>query len=184
MSAAYIELHSGTPRAYVIRTENPEHWSEGKRLSAAEGKRRLAGSARAALMEIIKPGDTVYCMLRHVSASGMYRRISLFVMEKSEPRNIDGYCISLGIGDRPRNRQEGIGTGGCGMDMGFHLVYTLSRVLFPDGFGVRSEGGIRPRSKEHAAQLVKEKKTSFCGRNGDTSGWDNDGGYALRHRWL
>jgi hypothetical protein len=38
------------------------------------------------------------------------------------------------FGDR-----NGIRVGGCGMDMGFHLVYTLSRALFDDGYYVKHE---------------------------------------------
>lgn len=52
---------------------------------------------------------------------------------------------------------------GCGMDMGFDLVYTLGRCLYPKGF-----------------KLPKGKR----GRNGDKSGFDNDGGYALNQIWL
>ena len=45
--------------------------------------------------------------------------------------------------------------------MGFEIVYNLGRKLFHDGFKVEGRG-----------------------RNGDMSGHDNDGGYALKHRWL
>lgn len=58
-------------------------------------------------------------------------------------------------------RYEAVKIGGCGMDMGFHIAYELGRVLFPEGF-----------------------KVDGVGRNGDTSGWDNDGGYALYQRWM
>ena len=68
--------------------------------------------------------------------------------------------------------------------MGFEVVYNLGRQLFPKGFGTVSYGGICPQTKEEAERLVATGKTSFCGRNGDKSGWDNDGGYALKHRWL
>ena len=34
-----------------------------------------------------------------------------------------------------------------------------------------------------AAQAVA-RGAVFRGRNGDKSGWDDDGGYALNHRWL
>lgn len=73
------------------------------------------------------------------------------------------------------------------MDMGFAVVYDLGRVMFPDGFGVAgkypngSDG--RPTTKEMAAKAV-EIGATFRGRNGDPSGWDNDGGYALKQRWL
>ena len=138
--------------------------------------------ALAKLRELLKPGDTVSTILRHKSRSGMSRSISLVLMDGG-PQELD-YWVSRVLGNSIDQRHGGIRIGGCGMDMGFALVYDLSRRLFPDGFGVRSEGGIRPRSKEHAAQLVAEGKTAFRGRNGDASGWDDDGGYALRHRWL
>ncbi len=141
-----------------------------------------------ALREMLSPGATVYTILRHRAKSGMFRVISLAII--SEDHNgkptifcIDGRACDV-LGYTYNTKHDGIPTGGCGMDMGFHLVYNLSRALFPEGFGEKSEGGIRPRSREHAKQLVKEKKTKFNGRNGDPSGWDNDGGYALNHRWL
>lgn len=65
------------------------------------------------------------------------------------------------------------------MDMGFAVVYELGRTLFPNGFGVEGELPLghktRPVTKEKAAKAV-EKGAKFRGRNGDPSGWDNDGG--------
>lgn len=119
------------------------------------------------LHEVLKPGDTVYTVLRHVSASGMMRRISLFVIRpnefdegKPEPYVLDFLCEPVGLGKWDRDK-GGIKIAGAGMDMGFDLVYRLGRILYPDGF-----------------------KVEGVGRNGDTSGHDNDGGYALQHRWL
>lgn len=113
-----------------------------------------------ALREIVKPGDTVYVSLKHVSRSGMLRVIQPFIIQEGRPRHI-GYLAAKAI-DLPYDRnKEGVRIGGCGMDMGFALVYDLSRVLFPEGFKVDGRG-----------------------RNGDMSGWDKDGGYALRKEWL
>lgn len=117
--------------------------------------------AEEILRKWLKPGDTVFTVLRHVSSSGMTRRIDLYKFENNEPVYLSGYAAKV-LGDR-RHKDGGIVVGGCGMDMGFHLVYSLSRRLFPGGF-----------------DLPKGKR----GRNGDTSGHDNDGGYALNHRWL
>jgi hypothetical protein len=115
--------------------------------------------AIAKLREWLKPGDTVYTILRHVSRSGMQREIGVAI-------NKDGailhpnYSVAKAL-DMRQGKRDGLIVGGCGMDMGFHLVYNLGHVLFPDGFAVEGRG-----------------------RNGDMSGHDNDGGYALKHQWL
>lgn len=113
------------------------------------------------LRKWIKPGDTLYTVLRHVSPSGMSRRIDVYLIEDNEPRFLSGN-ISKVLGYRLHDK-GGLVVNGCGMDMGFEVVYNLGRTLFPEGF--KLPDGVR-------------------GRNGDTSGYDNDGGYALKHRWL
>lgn len=137
------------------------------------------------LRALLSPGDTIDCVLRHVSRSGMYRSISLFQRGKNGPRDIT-YLVGLACCLKI-DKHGGLGVGGCGMDMGFHVVYGLGRTLFPDGFGVKGTYGedtdFRPISREAAAATVAQG-AEYHGRNGDTSGWDNDGGYALRHNWL
>ena len=139
------------------------------------------------LRELIKPGDTVYTILKHVSRSGMYRVIDLYIMVDNRPYRISGYASDLLEGYDYRH--EGCKASGCGMDMGFHLVYNLSYALFPDGFGIKSQPcglypeGITPGTKEQAESL-QSRGVQFYGRNGDTSGWDSDGGYALKQSWM
>lgn len=143
------------------------------------------------LKEILKPGDTVYTILRHVTRSRMTRYIDLYVFRDNEPRYLT-YWASEVLGWKRSNKYEGIKIEGCGMDMGFHLVYSLSRRLFPDGFGelCTFEGcTYRPSTKEEAEHCNDNLNEwvlphVFHGRNRDRSGWDNDGGYALKHRWL
>lgn len=109
----------------------------------------------------LKPGDTIWTILRHRARSGMFRRISVLVFAEGEPRFLDwpaARLLGLGLPDDG----EGIGVSGCGQDMGFHLVYELGRRLFPKGFKVAKNQG----------------------RNGDKSGRELDGGYAFKHRWL
>lgn len=73
------------------------------------------------------------------------------------------------------------------MDMGFAVVYNVSHAMFPDGFGVegttRLGKTIRSTSKAQAAKHI-QLGAEFYGRNGDKSGWDHDGGYALKQSWL
>jgi len=104
----------------------------------------------------LKPGDTVNTILRHVSRSGMSRSISMLNGDSDIT-----YFAALAMGEKIDQKNGGIKIGGCGMDMGFALVYNLGYCLFPEGF-----------------------KVEGTGRNADKSGWDKDGGYALKQRWL
>lgn len=121
------------------------------------------------LRALLKPGDTVYTILRHVSPSGMSRVISLIAIHDNQPRCIDSYVVS--ISDyRYDPRHSGLKIGGGGMDMGFHLVYSLSSALFHGGFDCI---GPDCPSNDHM--------------NGDrdySPHRHSDGGYALLHSWL
>lgn len=130
-----------------------------------EWSKHEAEEAKVELRKLLSPGDTVYCILRHVSRSGMFRRISPVVIlpgydKKPVVRDLS-WLVGKAINSPTYYDKEGVGMSGCGMDMGFHLVYCLGRALWPEGFKVKGRG-----------------------RNGDTSGWDKDGGYALRKEWL
>lgn len=199
MKMTYMKMADGT----VFETAHPEYHADCKRLTDKAGKEARRQYCKDELRKMIKPGMRVYCVLRSVSASGMSRRISLFIVQGDDLRNIDqlsadaiGWKVS-GIG--------GIAVSGCGMDMGFHLVYCLGRALFANGFApsnmaVRPDDGKRinvdiGRGVKHSKEvpfsldrpavdkLVAKGWKFEGGRNGDTSGWDNDGGYALRHEW-
>lgn len=141
--------------------------------------------ALAELRRLCPPGTTVHTILRHVSRSGMTRRIGAVVLTDGDSRELDYLIAAAGI--FREGKGGGLVLGGCGMDMGFQLVYTLSRSLYPGGFGtvgtMPGGGDIRAAGPQHAAELVTQG-VKFRGRNGDTSGWDRDGGYALKHRWL
>ena len=86
------------------------------------------------LREVLKPGDTVYTVIRHVSRSGMSRGIDCYYMSGNTPIWITGY-VGHAIGS-PQSRKDweqsnGLRVSGCGMDMGFHVVNSLSYVIFP-----------------------------------------------------
>jgi len=105
------------------------------------------------LKEWIKKGDTLHTTVRHVSRSGMMRYITtrhlktpehLANSQKREVRisNYD-YHIARVLDLPEAPNYQGVKVGGCGMDMGFHLVYCLSRSLFkdePTGEGDRDHG--------------------------------------------
>jgi len=79
----------------------------------------------------VKPGTKVYTILRHVSSSGMSRNISLVIANGDEVIDITYYAAHA-LEDKliESKGYRAIRVNGCGMDMGFHLVYNLSSVLF------------------------------------------------------
>jgi hypothetical protein len=83
------------------------------------------------LTHYVKPGTKVYTIMRHVSSSGMSRNISLVIANGEEIIDITYYAAHA-LGDKliESKGHRAIRVNGCGMDMGFHLVYNLSSVLF------------------------------------------------------
>ena len=142
---------------YTFETDSPQYHKECRKLTKAEGEQAMRAQALANLHKVLKPGDRVYCVLRHVSSSGMSRRISFYAMTPDGPQMLDGWIESLGIGSRSR-KHDGVTVGGCGMDMGFHVVYSLGSRMWPNG-----------TPAPHGS------------RNGQP---DTDGGYALKSEWL
>jgi hypothetical protein len=73
----------------------------------------------------------VYTVLRSVSSSGMTRHISLKVARGGDIFDIT-YLAAEAMGDKlsDKNGHNTIRVNGCGMDMGFHLVYSLASVLY------------------------------------------------------
>lgn len=90
------------------------------------------------LHEWLEPGDTVYTVLRHVSRSGMMRHISLFIHYDNGVKDIT-YFAARAMDDKMADN-GGIKISGCGMDMGFELVYRLGYTLWPNGTS-RTTGG-------------------------------------------
>ncbi len=176
----------------VFATKYPEYHQDCERLTVAEGKAAIIAQTKRDLRKVFPVGALVQTVLLSVSSSGMSRRISVHACVNGQVRRMDD-AVAEAIG-RTVSDKGGISVGGCGMDMGFSLAYSLGRALYPEGFGttgykVNKETGkqegkpVRPATKRAAAQYVK-KGYVFRGRNGDPSGWDNDGGYALSHQWL
>ncbi len=96
----------------------------------------------ARLRDWIKPGDTVYTIMRHKSRSGMRRHISLAIFRDGRPLH-PNYAASVVLGYRQDKKTDALIVDGGGMDMGFHLVYSLAAALYnglgedgkPDGKG-------------------------------------------------
>lgn len=168
----------------------------------------------------LKPGDTVYTILEHVSRSGMSRQIRVTVPTIGADGKVDfihpNYAVGIVTGLRHAMRngrqQDALVIGGYGSDMGFELVYTLSRKMFPTGFGCI---GPDCPSNDHSngdrdytphgdplwwrcnlcSYSTNVPRLTCCSQDGhpvlmqpDTTDtvahWHTDGGYALRQRWM
>ena len=91
--------------------------------------------AREQLAELLPAGSTAYTVLRHVSRSGMSRDIDVIAIVDGEPRWVSGMmCAAFPRYFSRYGNRDAIRVGGCGMDMGFHLVDTLSRALYGEGY--------------------------------------------------
>lgn len=86
-----------------------------------------------------KAGYRVYVIQRHVSQSGMLRRLSLLIFLKGEgfPRYITRTAGELLGWTIDKNGYLVVHS--CGMDMHFHTVYSLSSVLY----GYKNRGGYK-----------------------------------------
>lgn len=91
--------------------------------------------AIAKLENMLPVGTEVYTIVRHVSSSGMSRRISAFIVEEGKIRDLDFMLIKAGIAKR-RGDKEGLYIQGCGMDMCFALVYGIASVVHGDGYAL------------------------------------------------
>ena len=137
--------------------ETSTHWGDDfEQLTNTKGAELYRLQHCADLRKLLKAGATVYTSCDHVARSGMSRHISLYIVHKGEIVNITRRAAVI-TGWKQSNN-GGLIIGGCGMDMGFHAVYTLGRYLWPKG-----------TRKPHGT------------RNGSP---DRDGGYALNHSWL
>ena len=150
----YLQSNDGI----ILETSNPNWYGGGyKKLTQKEGAALHKQQAKNQLLSILSPGDEVFTILRNVSTSGMQRCISLLVIKDNKPINLD-YNASVLLGRKISDKYAGLLTNGCGMDMGFDLVYNLGCALWPAG-----------TPNPHGT------------RNGEP---DTDGGYALKQQWI
>lgn len=127
--------------------------------------------ARARILEILGDNREIYTCLRHVSQSGMTRHISVHAIgtikvqkngkEYERPYLYDLTGMAAKVCSYSFNKdRDALVIGGAGMDIGFALVYDLSRVLFE---------GTTPDQEPRTASSLPT---------------NTDAGYVLSHRWI
>jgi hypothetical protein len=160
MSKVYLRGVDGQ----IFWTENPQYHKEAERLTKKEGERLYLEQCKAKLRDMLPPKSRVYVVLRHVSQSGMQRKLSLHHVWKAGQLGVEGtisditYLASVVLGWKLDGKTGHLVVNGCGMDMGFHTVYSLGASLWPEG-----------TPEPHGT------------RNGEP---DSAGGYSLKHEWL
>ena len=109
--------------------------SRGKVYESKNAEYRAEAADR--LRELFPPGTEVRTIVRHVSRSGMSRVISALAIQAgkgSDPARIVNvsHDVARVLNSSYDNDRGGVWVTGCGMDMCFHLVYSLARVLYSD----------------------------------------------------
>ena len=87
--------------------------------------------AAAWLREALSGQWKIYTSVVHVTASGMSRDIMCLIVIGDEIHNVS-WLVARAVGWRiaPRNSGMAVRVKGVGMDMTYHLVYTLSQCLY------------------------------------------------------
>lgn len=141
---------------------------QAKPMSKAQEKRDRIERAVNYLREILPWGSTVYTSMKHVSRSGMYRRITVMASIRGEIVNI-GPSVALAVGMKLHD-DGSVGIGGCGSDMGFEIVYALGWAIHKDPWNCVDTEGRKCPHNSHS--------------NRDASPVHEGNGYSLFHRWI
>jgi len=96
----------------------------------------------------LRPGQTLYYSIEHVSRSGMQRIVRIKSIEPSKEPGQPVVILDLswnlakacGYSYRDGSGASGIVVGGCGFHAGFDCIYNLAAALYPAGFGCIGEG--------------------------------------------
>lgn len=132
-----MTFYLSTTDKRVYEFDGAPFGNDWQKISNKEGKQLQQEQARDRLRTLFAQSEDkrVYCVLRHVSNSGMSRRIDFYCIRDNRPIWLS-YDIARAL-DYRHSDKGGLVIGGCGMDMGFHVVYTLSSVLY----GHSNDGG-------------------------------------------
>jgi len=82
------------------------------------------------LDNLLNSHQEIFCIIRHVSKSGMCRHISFFIIDNqsNQPLFLDN-LISDYLDYRPNKTYTGLVVNGCGMDMAFSVVHHLQEQM-------------------------------------------------------
>jgi len=87
------------------------------------------------MINTLKKVKTLYTKLDSVSRSGMTRKITVLDIEGETPSYWNYYVSE--VLNMKLDKNGSLTVKGCGMDMGFHLIYNLSLALHGDGYKIK-----------------------------------------------
>ncbi len=104
-------------------------------------EKQEAAEALESLRNMLPEGSKVYTLVTSVSRSGMSRTMRLMTIDKDgDRRNITHMvACALHYGTKNVGGWDCLKVEGCGMDMGFSVVYNLASAIF----GHENRGGYK-----------------------------------------
>ena len=121
----------------VFMTARPEYHPNATKLPQARGKKLYRSQCIEKVKALLDGVDTVYGVVRHVSASGMSRDIDLYIIANNRPVYLTGYAST--ILDYPMAKSHGMKVSEYGMNMVFHCVSSLAYAIGRDYKTLKSE---------------------------------------------
>lgn len=108
----------------------------GVALKAGEELRTDEEWAESRLRTLAPRGTVLTTIVRHVSQSGMQRAIQVVGVDGDRvPIDLTYYIACIGLWKIHPNH-PGLKVNGAGMDMAYHVVHTLARRLYGDGYAL------------------------------------------------
>lgn len=152
-------------------------------------KSEIEREAIAELRKLLKPGATVYTILRHVSSSGMFRVIDLAIPVREyrneyplKPESERAYPNECDYDAKPRRIFEGLRI----RSIGWLAARAMGDKFDSDRQGIKISGcgqdmGFALVYSLGSTLWPKGTPKPHGTRNGEP---DTAGGYALKHSWL
>lgn len=95
-------------------------------------------AARESLRIIFPRNSTVTTIVRHVSKSGMSRAISVLATDVNGTIEDVSWIVARAGIFKSDTRHAGLKVSGTGMDMTFHVTYSIASVLYGDGYALKN----------------------------------------------
>ena len=127
MTKRYYQDESGR----VIQSDEAPKWGNWKAITAKAGKAAMSARALESLAALLPVGATVYTLLRHKSASGELRAVSVFIAQGGKVVCLDP-VVARAL-DYRQHSGGGLVVRGSGFSAGFEIVYNLGESIWPNG---------------------------------------------------